>query len=160
VTGRHGAAGVEGKDGGVMDDLIRSVSIAMARSSSRRDFLSKVVRTVVGVGIGVGAIFGGSRMGYADQTCTSDAGVNCAASNCQGGNSFGCTLTDECNACMKNANGFVIGCYPGRNGGPGGAAQYWSCCCNHQHTACFDCHKSGSNHQLCQCVKHVPGYTC
>jgi hypothetical protein len=135
-----------------MDRMVQRLSMMMARSTTRRGLLSRVARATVGVGLGAGFIFGGSRYAFAAPPCSAGSDNGCAGGTswCTGsGDVNGCYFgdpVDYCGDCAHDAQGNITGC--GNNGNSEDAGS-WSCCCNGEMSECTDCGLPG---QGAQCV--------
>lgn len=144
------------------DQIIRKLSMQAARFTTRRDFLGKVGRGVVGVGLGAGFLFGADRYAWAvnsncsaNRTWNSQSGCN-AQDACVNGDTKGCHgFTGDPNTanycptsdCNQSSNG-CQGEHPLKYG-------YWTCCCesggNKKISMCVDCGPGGSSSPNCIC---------
>jgi hypothetical protein len=152
-----------------MDRLVQRASIAMARTSSRRDFLSGMARLFVGAGFGASFLFGGRRHAFADKNCTGIFGAGtpghkaCDATvDCRDGDHNGCNILDYCKPgkggkCPKPEE--PGRCPPGRT-----ATGEWVCCCHKKLSFCTDCELPGGPNPgpngLDVCICHRKGGDC
>ena len=141
-----------------MDRIIQKVAMSMARSATRRDFMSRAVRSIVGVGLGASFVFGGASYALAAPPC--DARAN---NGCSGGNSWctssgdvnGCYMDNPvpyCGDCAYDNQGNITGC--STNGGNSGGYGSWFCCCNGEMSECTDCGPPGQGYQCVCNSKH------
>jgi hypothetical protein len=115
-----------------MDGLIRRLSVAIARKTTRRDFLSSAARGAVGVGFGAAALFGAQRYALATPNCTGlgGRGGGCSPNSCLGGPNPDpnnpCPNNNYCAACTDGSGNPVstLKC-------PAGTTfnRQWACCC-------------------------------
>lgn len=150
-----------------MSRLVRRLSVGVAKSTTRRDFLSRMVRGFVGAGFATSMFFGGRQFAYANGCISYSAGT-CGGTDCAGGDANGCyglsgncaqytfvgnvqcTVSNHMLHCPANVCNEDIG-------------NYWICCCNNSQMVCMDCHAcytSPSGTQVdCRC-ELANGYTC
>ena len=141
-----------------MDRYIRTLSMDVARRTSRRNFLGQVVRGAVGVGLGAGFLMGGSKFAWADANCvpirTPNGTGGCNAQvACKNGDAYGChgftNNIHTANYCPQldcdSASKGCKGNHPTKYG-------YWTCCCKGQVTMCVDCGLATGTSANCICV--------
>lgn len=125
-----------------VDALIRKLSLDVARVSSRRDFLSRGAQGLVGLGLGLGAIFGGGKPTFASG-CQEMPGEPCGG-HCCTPTQLNCgrdgTGGEEEDVPMRPTCGCDSG--PCANC-PTGWDQRWTyiCCCNGRKSRCTECSK-------------------
>jgi len=145
-----------------MDRLVQKMSMRAAKTSSRRDFFSSMIRGAVGVGLGASFLFAGESAHALAVKVACGGNVlsnqGCAGTGCSVGDSNGCTGfgTDNshpgyCTDCNGNQ-----GC--SNTTGNNKAFQQWTCCCNGRKSTCVDCGPSGGS-MGCIC-KVDPGQQC
>jgi hypothetical protein len=125
--------------------------MAVARTSTRRDFLSMLARGIVGAGFGAGVLFGGRRHAFADATCrTVKLRGRCLTNDCENGDANGCLGSSYCATCPAPDDNRK--CSPGYkfDGGT------WTCCCSGMLTTCIDCVDPTGRPCLCR----KPGGPC
>jgi len=135
-----------------MDRMVRKLSMQTARTVDRRGFLSKIVRGMVGIGLGAGFVLGSSGYAWADASCkavgTPNAGttVACNAQTaCTGGDAYGCKGFDPCPICATGGN--CADNTPKAHG-------LWVCCCANHLTSCQDCGPAAGNKPTCICYNN------
>ena len=131
-----------------MDRMIRKLSMSLARSTTRRDFMSQLARGIVGAGMGAAFFFGGQRLAYASHcvhiggTCGSCSGSSYDENGCITGISY-------CSTGNCNSEGLCTGNYPWQ------IAQ-WTCCCNNNLSTCRDCSANPQGPIACMCLSYTP----
>jgi hypothetical protein len=138
-----------------MDKLVRKVSMGLAKSTTRRGFMSRMARGVVGIGLGASYLFGGNRYAFADADCKFGSKDNCGGDCTGSGDKNGCYGLPYCTGEGKTC---------GSNGECPTGMEYkggWTCCCGptgskKQHT-CNDCGPSDGGRV---CICHHTGADC
>lgn len=127
-----------------MNGLLKRVSMATVKSTTRRGFLSSAARRLVGVGLGAAFLLGGQQLAWA--SCVQCAG-NCNG-NCGDGN---CGSYPRCSSCPSAypycPSGYnYVGCN--------------SCCCGGELYRCDLCSTgtTGCSAVGCACF-HDLGFT-
>jgi len=135
-----------------MDRLVRTISMATARASTRRGFMSDLARGLITGGLGASFLFGGRRFAFADN-CTTLSPGNCNGDCTQGIDGYGCYSYTS--LCGSGCNAGGSGC----NTDAGFCDVYsWTCCCGGRRTRCATC-KHPSTGQYCECRGYTGG-TC
>jgi len=130
-----------------MDRYVRKITMATAKSTTRRGFLSTLARGVVGAGLGAGFLFGGQRFALANN-CTTEPFSSCPGLSdpCPLGDLYGCSNIVTCTGCSSGD------CPSGYS-----TMSSWSCCCGGATYRCKTCSSSGTNPPDCKCMAHT-GY--
>jgi hypothetical protein len=140
-----------------MDRFTRKISMLLARQTTRRDFLSGVVRGAVGAGLGASMLFGGEREAFAAGECQQGlVGIGCGTLPCTratqtyyslpGGATTACRsggANEPLCSTLVDDNGKAIACGASpKTPCPAGSPQWetaWLCCCGNQSKYCYVC---------------------
>src|SRR5262245_40211716 len=122
-----------------MDHFIQELAVRIAETTSRRDFLSLMMRGVLGAGMGVLCVFGGERSAFADDKCRVIDERGCEGErHCKNGDSMGCNVIPRPTADIPKCItcDFTAGSRNPCVGSTPNIEKWWSCCCNNQITVC------------------------
>jgi hypothetical protein len=139
-----------------MNGFIEKLSIRVAESTSRRDFISLLLRWLAGAGMGVLYLGGAEAMEFVGGTCNVVQWSGCEGDqHCWNGDSMGCNIAGShrtphgvsqpsvpgadvpaCITCNCNNRNPCVGSTPN-------VKKWWTCCCNFQLTICVDCQSPG-----------------
>lgn len=147
------------------DEIIRKLSVGAARLTSRRDFLGRVGRGIIGVGLGAGFLLGADRYAWAlNSNCSANRTWNsqggCDADNaCINGDSRGCHGFDPTGDMNKANYCPQTSCDTTNEGCQGDHSiryGYWTCCCQKNGvkriSKCVDCGPGAGTKPNCVCV--------
>lgn len=146
-----------------MDRFMYKLSVAVAKTSTRRQFLSRLTRGMVGAGLGASMLFGSSQYAFADANCKFHSTPDNGGGPCNGKTRCG---DKDANDPKKpgtpsdaNGCGGLPYCAPAecdltvtppKCKAPLTDAGYWVCCCKSKLSYCRDCIETGSLKCICQ----------
>lgn len=98
-----------------MNGLVRRASVAAAKTTTRRGFLARSVRGLIGAGLGLGFLLGAQNFAYACFGCNDSS---CGTSGLCGQNCPGCGAGGACPALYTATGQCRCSC---------GSAEYYCC---------------------------------
>ena len=139
------------------DKVMRDLSLKMARTTTRRGFLTRTVQASVGLGLAAGTLFGSGRRAFADSCgyIMTEVDGRCASShadNCNYRTPSTSYLTCQCGdgPCENCPDGYSLD----------SQLDTWACCCGNRAKRCTICTKKNPGGIDTQCAFSQLGAAC